>query len=204
VGFEPHRHSEGKTMKAFSVLASCFGVVIGVAILYPAFAQPVELCCKCSMSLSTVKQLATGAAIYATDFDDRLFPAKEWTDASFPYLKNTDLYNDPARSSARKRNQPSVKFGFAFFQPLDRVPFFDGIQDSHNVPLFFPSEIRKRNATSGLGTLPAIPRLEEGHAMAFADTSARYVKPDEVPENVRVQLLIDAGPKDNRVAKGKP
>lgn len=167
-------------MKAAGFFAGCFGVIAGGAILFPVFAQPQELCCHCPMTLSNLKQLGTSAAIYVTDYDDRLFPAEGWADSMMPYMKNEQLFTDPVRGASKERAK-AIKYGFAFFKPLAGTRF-DQVEDPRNVPLFFQSDIRKRSAASSLGTLPARPRMREGYAMAFADSSARFVRPEGISE----------------------
>ncbi|MBS1706597.1 MAG: prepilin-type N-terminal cleavage/methylation domain-containing protein [Armatimonadetes bacterium] len=77
-------------------------IAILAAILFPVFAQAKEAAKK-TTSLSNIKQLATGVAMYQNDSDDYMpqseygrgtvqFPHVTWATAIFPYVKNGD-YN---------------------------------------------------------------------------------------------------------------
>lgn len=80
-------------------------IAILAAILFPVFAQ-AKASAKTAATLSNVKQNITGALLYSADFDDYVVPAGDpwwvdpiiptWSMVMYPYVKNLDLYWDPA------------------------------------------------------------------------------------------------------------
>jgi len=80
-------------------------IAILAAILFPVFAQ-AKASAKTAAAVSTVKQNITAALLYSADFDDYIFPAGDpwwvypiiptWSMVMYPYIKNLDLYWDPA------------------------------------------------------------------------------------------------------------
>lgn len=150
----------------------------GFWLLYSALAKP-SMPDHSRSTLAALKMLGVASTIYAIDYDDKLFPAPEWSECLQPYVKDKSLFNDPVRSSMTKR--APIPYGFALYQPAAAKNF---PHLPSEMPLFFPSELRVPNAAGNLDTLPPIPRLEEGHAIAFADTTVRYVRPDEMRETL--------------------
>lgn len=77
-------------------------IAILAAILFPVFARAKESA-KITQSLSQMRQLGTAIMIYAGDHDDFFAPASNrtldtsidpviWTDITYPYVKNKELY----------------------------------------------------------------------------------------------------------------
>jgi len=97
-------------------------IAILAAILFPVFAQ-AKASAKATASLSNCKQIALGALIYSTDYDDYAILSQQysqtqqndesrllagnyiniWTTLVQPYMKNKDLYSDPAGPRWRLR-----------------------------------------------------------------------------------------------------
>lgn len=77
-------------------------IAILAAILFPVFAQ-AKKAAKSTSALAHIKQLATASHIYAADFDDGTvmtdydFGQPIWSDTLNPYVKNRNMYWDPAR-----------------------------------------------------------------------------------------------------------
>jgi prepilin-type N-terminal cleavage/methylation domain-containing protein len=84
-------------------------IAILAAILFPVFAQ-AKLAAKQSSSLSSVKQIGTGNAIYMADYEDNSVPYVwynrgdgvfvTWMEMLHPYVKNNQIYLNPAQSNA--------------------------------------------------------------------------------------------------------
>jgi hypothetical protein len=67
---------------------------ITAAVLFPVFVQAKGAAQK-SSSLSNVKQVALGAIMYSTDYDDNFPKAKNWAEFQkllMPYVKNADVF----------------------------------------------------------------------------------------------------------------
>jgi prepilin-type N-terminal cleavage/methylation domain-containing protein len=84
-------------------------IAILAAILFPVFAQ-AKLSAKQTASLSSVKQIGTGNAIYMADHDDESVPywyywrgdgvAISYMEMMHPYIKNAQLQLNPAASTS--------------------------------------------------------------------------------------------------------
>jgi len=88
-------------------------IAILAAILFPVFAQ-AKAAAKTTQSLSSMKQLATANFLYSGDYDDmrvlrNSFVAASggggdewsWKQLVAPYVKNTQLFQDPVNSIAK-------------------------------------------------------------------------------------------------------
>jgi prepilin-type N-terminal cleavage/methylation domain-containing protein len=80
-------------------------IAILAAILFPVFAQ-AKRAAKDASALSNVKQIATAGAMYSADADDMVIvweqlysPWIAWPVLIQPYVKNTDLFWDPAKQN---------------------------------------------------------------------------------------------------------
>ena len=159
--------------KEFVVTLAVIGVVLYV-LLAPVFAQPRFGHRRGVIGL--LKQQGLGIVMYAGDFDDRLPLRDTWMDATFPYGKSEQVYQDPSLSIDGKA-PPHGKFGFAFFEPLAGIDMTVVIEPEA-VPLVFQSRPVDRNATGGLELLPNPPRSqsakEEGtNAVCYLDTHVK-------------------------------
>lgn len=78
-------------------------IAILAAILFPVFAQ-AKAAAKSTAALTYTKQIATGSHIYAADYDDGTvltdsdFAEPIWPVIMMPYVKNRDIFWDPART----------------------------------------------------------------------------------------------------------
>ncbi len=112
-------------------------IAILAAILFPVFAQ-AKLAAKGTASLSNLKQIGTGHAIYSGDYDDmavlvgRLDPTAPistngdfhypWASLMMPYIKSPQMFQDPltsAEGSAAGQplsisHQYLTQYGYAF------------------------------------------------------------------------------------------
>ena len=89
-------------------------IAILAAILFPVFAQ-AKLAAKSTVSISNMKQLATGMLLYAGDVDDSrqgrniqiytpggpVTDEYNWKQVMGAYVKSTDMYRDPANSASK-------------------------------------------------------------------------------------------------------
>jgi len=104
------RRRSGFTLIELLVVIAIIAIL--AAILFPVFAQ-ARAAARKTQCLSNVKQMSLGMLMYAGDYDER-FPgwswgfycnggnngaprdsAAFWTQAIYPYIKNTGLYRDP-------------------------------------------------------------------------------------------------------------
>lgn len=87
-------------------------IAILAAILFPVFAQ-AKAAAKATNAISNLKQIGTGLQIYLADYDDynplRRIPLStpagngelSWKQTTMPYIKNTQIFNDPMNTAAR-------------------------------------------------------------------------------------------------------
>lgn len=117
------------------------------------------------VALSRMRQLATGLAMYAGDYDDRLPLAHTWVDATLPYVKNEILYRSPALAS-----DPNA-YGFAF-NVLNSGKTTTEFESPATTLSIFDSTLTQRNAFGNPETMPNPARYTEGNAQAFVDGHA--------------------------------
>jgi len=124
-------------------------IAILAAILFPVFAQAKQAA-KQTASLSNVKQTATAAIMYATDFDDMaIMPGvygtgggipylnpldyKPWSMLAQPYIKNLDIFADPqgpgpfkfpfpASDMENKTFDTQYGLNFRAYAPMPAIP----------------------------------------------------------------------------------
>ena len=99
-------------LRGFTLIASAFTliellVVIAIiailaAILFPVFAQSRAQARKIN-AVSMVKQVGLAWLMYAQDYDEKFPPVGDWQlsiyswpNVTAPYIKNADIYADPA------------------------------------------------------------------------------------------------------------
>lgn len=124
-------------------------IAILAAILFPVFAQ-AKASAKSTASISNAKQIITSALMYSTDYDDTAVLSQNysltaqdaearnvagnfinmWTTLIQPYMKNRDVYGDPAGPLWRVRTEalwtplqsqakmPGFGYNSATFSPL--------------------------------------------------------------------------------------
>jgi prepilin-type N-terminal cleavage/methylation domain-containing protein/prepilin-type processing-associated H-X9-DG protein len=107
-------------------------IAILAAILFPVFAQ-AKRAAKDSAALSNVKQIATAGVMYSTDFDDATMPHEmagspwtAWPILVQPYVKNTDIAWDPAKSktvmvpSGPWNTSPAINWGWQTHMAINK------------------------------------------------------------------------------------
>lgn len=80
-------------------------IAILAAILFPVFAQ-AKVAAKSAATLSNLKQIGTGLAMYEADADDTMPPSQtqegtfvvSWPTLMHPYIKNEDVFASPMTS----------------------------------------------------------------------------------------------------------
>lgn len=147
-------------------------IAILAAILFPVFAQ-AKLAAKKTQSLSNMKNLMTGAVMYATDVDDvyHLIRTRNtnadplnWAtgaeDMLQPYMKNLDIYEDPADPYQRDDcNAPfgkKVSFSWTHYRSDDIRVF--GVH-GYNAPTWTPAQARWSLSTTAVGNPAATINL---------------------------------------------
>ncbi len=109
--------------------------------------------------LSNIKQLAVGAAIYQADYDDRIFPNRNFSPVLMPYIKNTSIFYCPVTRQPYAVNKELLKVEATKIKdPAATVLFYEGA----NQKLAFPH--------NSMGNV------------AFADTHAKAVGSSFVPK----------------------
>jgi prepilin-type processing-associated H-X9-DG protein len=139
-------------------------------------------------SLSNIKQLGLGLAMYATDYDGRLPFADRWMDTLTPYVRNERIFHAPSA--------PEGDYGgYAFNARLSWMNW-DEVWAPDKVVAAFETPWTWKNAAGGPAGMPKVPLYgSEGGAVLFADGHAKLVLPGE-------PLVWD--PKDPRYKPTKP
>ncbi|MCU0316815.1 MAG: prepilin-type N-terminal cleavage/methylation domain-containing protein [Fimbriimonadaceae bacterium] len=105
--------NKSKAFTLIELLVVIAIIAILAAILFPVFAQ-AKAAAKATQSLSNIKQMGTGLAIYIADHDD-MYPLRRfgiytvpagrgylsWKQVAHPYVKSTQLLTDPVNEAAR-------------------------------------------------------------------------------------------------------
>ena len=144
-----------------------------IAILYPVFehGRGVSNSFAC---LTNVKFLAIAGEMYAEDYNGRLPPAPQWMDATFPYVKDYQVYSCPVVSE----NQPSqdahspvpknAHFGYSF-NPVYSCRKTGSFTNPTGAPLIYDSTYLFWNAAGPLNTLPNPGRHHGGNNIGFVN-----------------------------------
>jgi prepilin-type processing-associated H-X9-DG protein len=136
-------------------------VYIGVSIFFPSTAMDKRRSRRIAC-MSSIKQLALGANMYAQDWDDHLPFAKNWGDAIAADLNSTIPFTCPALPTSRR-------FGHGYY---DRISGrrLAAIREPVGMPMVFDSKKLVRNASGALEQIPAEGRHPEGTSMiGFVD-----------------------------------
>jgi prepilin-type N-terminal cleavage/methylation domain-containing protein/prepilin-type processing-associated H-X9-DG protein len=83
---------KGFTLIELLVVISIIAII--AAILFPVFARARENARRASCQ-SNLKQIGLGVMQYVQDYDD-CYPFKTWVNDTEPYLKSTEILNDPS------------------------------------------------------------------------------------------------------------
>lgn len=140
------------------ISATTFNVALMVR--YPEAMRKARGAAQATLSLSNVKQIATGLLVYSQDYDDVLVPdATKYNDAVKPYVKNNALFTsplDPAGTISYKFNpQLARKAVSKIAEPTNTVMVFEG---EYKKPLF---------------------RYDGRAVIGFVDGHAKFVTPEE-------------------------
>src|SRR5688572_20046800 len=98
------------------VAATAIATVAGV-LLTPVMQDmffPKRTFCPSMPDLSHTKQLTLGVMMYAGDYDDRTPQANNWSQATLPYVKNTDVLHCHGIRNAKANGQ----YGHAMHQDM--------------------------------------------------------------------------------------
>lgn len=148
-------------MRVFArVVIAALSLVLIAAILFPVFATTGHLSHR-SPCINRLKQASLGILIYQGDADDRYPGRDEWVDASFPYVKNWDVFRCPSVGK--------TLWGYSFNGALSRAKT-PKLPEKN--PLIYDSTNLTKNASDLVTSLPAVPRHGK-NMMAYADGHAR-------------------------------
>lgn len=126
-----------------------------------------------SASISNLKQIALGHALYLADFDGFGPSSETWADQLMPYVKNEYLFKSPRFNEAQVMRED--EYGYAYYRPLGGV-HLDKVQNPEEVPLAFDSSDLRWNANGDLSLLPDPPRWDGKNLIAFLDTHVKAVE----------------------------
>ncbi len=158
---------------ALAAIVSGMGAASGFKIVLPEVRRwlgPRESQCRPPDCRKHLRQLAMGLIQYQQEYDDLLPPAVAWSDVTFPFIKNSQVFKCPAAQS--------LSNGYAFNQVLDGVPV-DHIADPAGTVVVFDSRANRWNATDPLSSWSA--RHNGRATVAFADGSVRTFKSPPPP-----------------------
>jgi hypothetical protein len=136
--------------------------------------------------LSDAKGLSTGLQMYCSDNNDRLPPADHWNFATYPYVKNIQMYGCPSDDPLSSRIQSWRTAGddvktqqiAAHRPPL--TPTERKVADQLEFSVFFPCLLGPSYAmNSRLGLTPmslarGVPLLFDGTALAGDASAAAF------------------------------
>ncbi len=149
-----------KSMSALTIILIIFGimgfgVIVLAAILFPVFSQ-AKMAAKKTATLSNVKQLGTGLAIYMSDFDD-VYP--------FRFGSNNDL----------------KEFLMPYIKSEERFTSFN----PNGGEILPNSQLQKFSASAVMDTRDTVTLFEakewpqEGKCYGFVDTHAQFLKSED-------------------------
>jgi hypothetical protein len=144
--FSPKRKTPIGLMIALIALGGCgFLFVFFAAVLFPVFAQ-ARSAAQSTRCMSNLRQLGSAVTLYASENDGRFPDPQSWVDELSSQGTRPRSFRCPAVSGFGR-----TTYGFAFNKDLagKKVSDFD-----LNHELIFDSTMLKRNAYSGLETLP--------------------------------------------------
>ncbi len=145
------RRGVGFTLVELSVVGAI--VLMLGATLFPHFARAREKARQTSC-LSNVKQLGLAFHMYAEDHDGYLPPAGNWQGATYPYVKNAQIYKCPT-------DNPRSKCSYAMALSMSRAKLSD-VPDAKSQPLVYDATpdgafARRHNGGGNVG-------FADGHA----------------------------------------
>jgi prepilin-type processing-associated H-X9-DG protein len=146
----------------------CGLIVVGIVFFPPVGHGREEA--KKSACLSSMKNHATAAIIYLSDYDDRFPNRDNWIDATYPYAMKG--WYSVVCPEVYKEHNPQL-FGYCFNAKLSNAK---APKDATTTPLIFDSVNLARNASGGLDSLPNPGRHEGMNNIAYADGHAKSVK----------------------------
>ena len=146
-------------------------VAVGLFIVCAGFMWPVFRAARTdtdgSTCLRNVKELAFAMTSYASDHDDRLPLAQNWTDQIRMYPDSNRVFTCPILRAGA--------FGYAMSNAMSHVK-----QSEIDVPgeawLLFESDILGKNAASGPESLPNPGRHHGRNVVGFADGHVKGVR----------------------------
>lgn len=147
----------------------CLLVPIVFAILFPVFAQ-AKNAAKNTACMSNLKQLCSGALMYAAENDDKLPFATNWNDAVRKYISREEVFGCPG--------VPHRQYGYAYSDSLSGV-ILGQMAIPRNEPMIFDSNLREPNAHSDLSTLSTGGRHLKTN-IGYADGHVESRKPEQV------------------------
>ncbi|HEX9998097.1 MAG TPA: H-X9-DG-CTERM domain-containing protein [Abditibacterium sp.] len=120
---------------------------------------------------SNLKLIALGIAQCAQDYDEKLPPAKSWSDVLQPYVQSEAIFNCPELPK-------SSHYGYAYNSKLSTTNFSSTSNSAKTVSIYETS-ILKRNAF-GIGENVAFRHLN-GANYAFADGHVKWFPKGQTP-----------------------
>jgi len=175
----PGSYTPGSAAGAGAMLVT---VAVLAAILFPVFARSREKARQASC-LSNVKQLALGAMMYTTDYDEILPPHDNWPDHLDPYMKNPLIYRCPA--------EPELRIGYEYAPSLGRRTL-DSVQYPARTLLMWDA----RGEGAPLSNAQPAYRHNRGLNANYVDGHAKWVGREQFEE------LLSDSPRSQRSPDG--
>ena len=150
-------------------------IIVSAAIFFPVFRQ-ARVAARRADAVQRMQDVATATLMYSEEHDDCLPIANDWMDSVSQYVKKQVDFHSPGLNDRNPLKEPA--YGIAFMAPLSAVKL-SSIENPAQRALIFDSTLERRNASSGLDTLPKPPRFGRtetgGNVISFVDGHAKLV-----------------------------
>ncbi len=137
------------------------------AILFPVFSR-AQGKAQQSACLSNLKQISLALSIYQVDYDGPLPPAERWPEATFPYIKNAQVYVCPADKRPVRQTQGGHETGYTISASL-------GGAKTETLPSPFDVGVLFDGMAIAGDREAAAFRHQEGLNLAYADGHVRWL-----------------------------
>lgn len=159
--------------RAWNVALGIVLVLAVLLLLFGAYFMPVlngNVATPKKHSLSNLKQIALGHAMYMEEFDGFGPNPATWMDQLMPYVKTDTVFKCPFKGRL------DGEFGYAYFRDLARIRL-SAVGKPEEVVLAFESSDLHWNANGGFERLPSKSIHDDGTVVyAFLDTHVRAFK----------------------------
>jgi len=135
----------------------------------PGDIETAKVAAESTTCLANIKQLATGMALYAQDYDGTMPPTQMWATNLLPYTKNEWLFTCP---TLRRANEQG---GYALDSRFDGIKT-STIPDPRTTVMLFESTTKQIGASDAQTSLLMKPRHGDKISIGYADGHAAGVQ----------------------------